>query len=478
VQYFSGVSNNNNRDHNNTNLPEKGSQEHTTTSVDPQKKPHLLELQNGKQTTIYTANAVKTCPLEIQALQTTTVDPLTTLKRVFLPRRFPESVSESYKEYSIYTFFANTASSATAVLATQALLSALGLGMAAAPGAVVLNWILKDGLGQLGGVAFAGWSAARLDAEPKHWRFVSVAANIFACFLEILTPIFPHLFLPIAAVANVGKNVSWLASSATKASLHRSFVNAENMADITAKSGSQAIASGLIGMSIGLAYANVAGSAHSAVIPAMAVLSGLNLMFTHLSLRNVVLPTLNTQTTAWTAEEYITGHDQTLLPETFHHHHTSDSKTAFVRAFKPPFDSSSTLSFKLRDSTSSLQFQAITHDLTTKQFHLQVQTDGRSLPEITFLLAEEATSEDILGGYLCVYYIRRQIHAEYHNNNNNNNKDHTNTLDYDALLTEATQFWKEHHTAYTDRLTQAGWHTGTIFIEPPDVTVRVRVQQE
>jgi hypothetical protein len=82
--------------------------------------------------------------------------------------------------------------------------------------------------------------------------------------LEICTPLAPHMFLLLASVANVGrphclpcciahtgtragKNVSWLAASATKAGIHKSFLRHENLSDVTAKSGSQTIAASVAG---------------------------------------------------------------------------------------------------------------------------------------------------------------------------------------------------------------------------------------
>ena len=41
------------------------------------------------------------------------------------------------------------------MLSTQALLYSVGLGAGAIPTAAAVNWVLKDGLGQLGGVVRA-----------------------------------------------------------------------------------------------------------------------------------------------------------------------------------------------------------------------------------------------------------------------------------------------------------------------------------
>jgi hypothetical protein len=93
---------------------------------------------------------------------------------------------------------------------SQALLHAVGLGQGALPMAAALNWVIKDGLGQLGGIIFASTINTKFDSDPKRWRLVSSIALDGACLLELLAPLVPALFIPIASVANVGKNISWL----------------------------------------------------------------------------------------------------------------------------------------------------------------------------------------------------------------------------------------------------------------------------
>lgn len=103
----------------------------------------------------------------------------------------------------------------------QSLLYAVGLGAGAVPIAAALNWILKDGLGQLGGVVSAAFINNRFDTDPKKWRFRAALLQDASCLLEVLTAIVPQMFLPLASIANVGKNISWLAASATRANLHQ-----------------------------------------------------------------------------------------------------------------------------------------------------------------------------------------------------------------------------------------------------------------
>lgn len=69
--------------------------------------------------------------------------------------------------------------------------------------------------------------------------------------LEMISPCFPSLFLPIASIATLGKNVSALAGSASKAAIHLNLSERNNLADVTAKSGTQATAASLFGTLVG-----------------------------------------------------------------------------------------------------------------------------------------------------------------------------------------------------------------------------------
>ena len=83
---------------------------------------------------------------------------------------------------------------------------------------------------------------SHLDADSRGWRILAAWLLEISTWLEVMTPLFPHSFLLLATLANVGKNISWLAGSATRAGIRYGFVNAHNMGDITAKEGSQTVA--------------------------------------------------------------------------------------------------------------------------------------------------------------------------------------------------------------------------------------------
>jgi hypothetical protein len=219
----------------------------------------------------------------------------------FLPKGYPYSVGSGYKQYVQLQAIALLFSTTGGVLSMQSMLYAIGVGSGSIPLAATLNWIIKDGLGQLGGVIFASVVSNRFDGDPKRWRMVASGSMDASCFIELLTPLFPHLFLPLASIANVGKNISFLAASASRAAAHRAFATHENLADITAKAGSQSILCSMLGTGLGISVATAIGSisagdasvSYNLTLCAFALCSSVNLAATYTSLTRVTLTTLN-----------------------------------------------------------------------------------------------------------------------------------------------------------------------------------------
>ena len=230
------------------------------------------------------------------------------LVSALLPHGWPASVAPGYAGYARWAAAGAAFSAATGVLSTQALLVAVGVGAGTAvPLAAAANWALKDGLGQLGGVAAVALVRNRFDVNPKCWRLAAAAAQDVAAALELLTPLLPAAFLPLAVAANVCKNVAWLSASAARAGLHSALAVHGNLADVTAKAGSQTMASSTAGMLLAAALAPSLGGAPSAMLAAFAVCSAAHLACVYLSLRRVVLPSLSQQRLALALEPALSG---------------------------------------------------------------------------------------------------------------------------------------------------------------------------
>eukprot|EP01084_Bolivina_argentea_P022885 42572_1 len=224
-----------------------------------------------------------------------------------LPSGYPESVHFSYTHFCLCQFIGMTSSAAAGVISTQALLYAVGLGSAAAPAAAALNWVIKDGLGQLGCVVFSSFVSSRFDATPKVWRMVSAVALDLSTAVELLSPLAPMYFLVIASIANVGKNISFLAASASRAAIHSSFARNENLADVTAKSGAQTVLASMLGTGMGIGLSHIFGSEWADMAPYAMVLCGIHLAFTYWSLKPVATLTLDRQRLDIVVQAHIDG---------------------------------------------------------------------------------------------------------------------------------------------------------------------------
>jgi hypothetical protein len=61
-------------------------------------------------------------------------------------------------------------------------------------------------------------------------------------------------------VANVGKNIAYLSASASRAALHNSLALSGNLADVTAKAGSQTILASMLGTGVGCLVSPIIGT--------------------------------------------------------------------------------------------------------------------------------------------------------------------------------------------------------------------------
>ena len=234
--------------------------------------------------------------------------------RHFMPAGYPQSVAPGYRDYVLYCFSANVCGSAAMVLSTQTLLLAVGVGSSeAAPLAAGLNWVMKDGIGQLGGILFASrlGSAATgssIDSDPKRWRVASAISMDGATWLEILSPLFPGYFLPIASVANIGKNIGFLTASASRAAIHNALTLRTNLGDVTAKAGSQSIAASLVGTSLGICLSPLMQGEVANVAIGFAVMSVFHQLCTYKACRAVPLRCLNRHRMNLVMEEFVSSY--------------------------------------------------------------------------------------------------------------------------------------------------------------------------
>lgn len=446
-----------------------------------------------------------------------------------LPSGYPSTVAPSYSRYAFFSFLASTASSAGSVLAMQSLLIAVGVGSnVAVPAAAALNWVLKDGLGQAGGVAFAAFIGNRFDADPKRWRLVSALVLDSATFLEVCSPLFgPKLFLPVAAIANFLKNVSWLTASATRAGIHQALAIRGNLADVTAKAASQSIAASTLGTAIGIGLSTSIVPATTSVLAIFAIASVMHLSGVAYSLRSVVIPTLSAARMDLAIDDWIrlTANNDIMERTTMM---MTATHSPFVVGVKNPVEVAKRETFypwesegnsKFLSSSVSQSFcriQVSTGDIANiynLRRCLEICTPNVSLPSsssenievslrantyppryvvgfssinesrrnssdrsmtVQLHFAENADWNDILTGYIHAMRLRAEVDIIFNNINTENNviskKDQTNNnrsfLPWQEVVMIRSREWTVSHSqSIINALDASGWWVGTPLID-------------
>lgn len=213
---------------------------------------------------------------------------------VFLPQGYPDSVSEDYLTYQIWDTIQAFASSITGTLAAQAVLKGYGVGDDSATIlAATLTWLLKDGTGMLGRILFAWRRGTSLDCDAKRWRLFADIVNDVAIFLEIVGPYFPHLFTLIVCLSGLLKSIVGVAGGATRAALTQHQARRNNMADVSAKDGSQETLVNLAALMCSFILVPLVTGHHLLIWTLFCLFTALHLYANYSAVTSVVMETFN-----------------------------------------------------------------------------------------------------------------------------------------------------------------------------------------
>ncbi|KAK7084566.1 hypothetical protein SK128_005218 [Halocaridina rubra] len=158
----------------------------------------------------------------------------------FLPQGYPDSVSVDYLHYQFWDSSQAFCSNLAGALSLQATLIGLGVGESSAtPLAATLTWLLKDGSGMVSSIAFAYWRGTQLDCNSKQWRLFADVANDVNHFLKLVAPALPVPFILTMCVSAIMLSLVGVAGGATRAAFTCHQARRDNMADVSAKDGSQ-----------------------------------------------------------------------------------------------------------------------------------------------------------------------------------------------------------------------------------------------
>ena len=91
----------------------------------------------------------------------------------------------------------------------------------------------------LGRILFAYLQGSKLDSECKKWRLFADIINDIAICIDLASPLFGHLFTLMQCISGLIKSLVGTAGGATRAALTQHQARNHNLADVSAKDGSQ-----------------------------------------------------------------------------------------------------------------------------------------------------------------------------------------------------------------------------------------------
>mmetsp|Transcript_15595 Transcript_15595/g.25832 ORF Transcript_15595/g.25832 Transcript_15595/m.25832 type:complete len:830 (-) Transcript_15595:544-3033(-) len=380
----------------------------------------------------------------------------TMLRSMFFPLGFPDSVSSDYLPFTAWQFVQNFAASAAAVLATQGLLRAVGLGAGKAiPAAATLNWVLKDGMGKIGAMLFGSIFGNCFDNDPKRWRLAGDLVYDIGLGLEILSPLAPSLFLFTASLANAAKTISYMIRLPPRAAILRSFAGRENLGDISAKYNSQEVAANLCGMSVGIALSAVIGTSTLNAFVAYACLSSLHLFANYRSLRTLKLPTLNWNRIELLVKNFVEG-GRVLPPHLV-------NKMERILSWPSSGHESSNIVFGARFDEIVKTPEDAMHLLRiykTEKYIVTYKDNGK----IYAVIREDAETPDVLLCLLQVGRLQAQLGGFPHMRNTCSEELRAGNAN--DVLAETYAFATNNFYSFHHGLSMQGWSTAHLLFEP------------
>lgn len=217
------------------------------------------------------------------------------LASAFLPAGFPHSVSPDYGRFQLWDSVQGLCSYVRGTISTAALLKAAGVGPANdAAVSATLNFLARDMVGHLGGLAFSCWKGHRLDAGAKQWRFAADLLNNVGLLLHMVAPGLPQeLFVPTICLASVAHAITGVAGGATRAALTTHFAINDNAADLASKESAQETGVTLVGMALGYLCMRLTAASMRAQWLVFLLLTFLHVAANYAAMRALHMTTLN-----------------------------------------------------------------------------------------------------------------------------------------------------------------------------------------
>ncbi|GAQ80121.1 hypothetical protein KFL_000460320 [Klebsormidium nitens] len=205
------------------------------------------------------------------------------LRDTFLPAGYPDSVTEDYLPYMLWSIPVHITGHACNTLVTSSLLKAVGIGangLSVGAATAAIRWVTKDGVGALGRAAVGGRFGNLPDEDPRQWRMYADFITTFGGCLELLTPLAPGNFLLLASVGHLCRAVGRGMKNPCFRVIQNHFAVSSNLGNIAAKEDVWEVPAELLGLATGVALLNYFAKDYWSIVGCWGVC-----MVAHLALR-------------------------------------------------------------------------------------------------------------------------------------------------------------------------------------------------
>lgn len=388
------------------------------------------------------------------------IDELMSFVRSYVvPEGFPHTVSPSYVPYMTWRALKHFFGGAMGVFTTQTLLNSVGVSRnRATPGAVAINWILKDGAGRIGKMLFAR-QGKKFDYELKQLRFAGDLLMELGAGVELATAAVPHLFLPLACAANVAKNVAAVTSTSTRTPIYKAFAKGENIGDVTAKGECVGNVADLLGTGLSI----MISKRNPSLVATFALLSCGYVLSSYQEVKSVVLHTLNRARFTVAVESFInTGRVPTLQEGNMNEN---------VFSFPWLKDRPIVLGPRFRDAFQDPGSYLAVKPLFEKERY--IVTYNPSKGNVYALLKDQAKSDDILKAAFHAHVLLHFIRSSTKNQSSsvkNLENDRLNyiptTSDLEAHIAESCKVVSTLYGVFKSKASEQGWMMSESLLNP------------
>ncbi|KAF7025111.1 hypothetical protein CFC21_037346 [Triticum aestivum] len=374
-----------------------------------------------------------------------------------VPEGFPDSVTPSYVPYMTWRALKHFFGGAMGVFTTRTLLSSVGVSQSkVTPGAIAINWILKDGAGRVGKMLFAR-QGKKFDNDLKQLRFSSDLLLEIGAGIELATAAFPQFFLPMACVANVVKNVAAVTSTSTRTPIYKAYARGENIGDVTAKGESVGNIADLLGTGLSIFITK----RNPSLVTSFALLSCGYLLSSYHEVRSVVLNTLNRARFTVAVDSFIkTGYVPSLKEG-------NSQETIFIHPWRhEPVSIGSRFGEAFQEPVSFVATRPLFED------ERYMVTYNPTKDKVYALLKDPAKPDDILKAAFHAHVLLHFINVSHERKRMSSNRSdhygnpHPRNMDFLAHIAESCKIVSSSYRTFRKKAKEQGWIMSESLLNP------------